>query len=111
MSEGTVSTTEDADHPQPKLLKLERTNTASKISFDDTMEVERGVRGGCDMEPDSSDEDDIRERYRVEIIPTVLGGEARASTSNVTGDRRRMFAKSKSVKTCYSMPVPVRLAF
>ena len=106
MSEGTVSTIDDTDHPQPKLLKLERANTASKISFDDTMEIERGGRGGV-MEPDSSDEDDVRERYRVEIIPTVMGDEAGGSSNHVSGDRRRMFAKSKSVKTCYSMPAPV----
>ena len=102
MSEGL----DDADHPQPKLLKLERANTASKISFDDTMEIDRGGRGGV-MEPDSSDEDDVRERYRVEIIPTVMGDQAGGSSHNVTGDRRKMFAKSKSVKTCYSMPAPV----
>ena len=38
----------------------------------------------------------------MEIIPTSC-----ASTESPV-DRRRMFAKSKSVKTCYSMPVPVR---
>ena len=36
------------------MLKLARGNTASKISFDDTMDVDRGQAHG--QEPDSSDE-------------------------------------------------------
>ena len=89
----------------PKMLKLERGNTASKISFDDTMDIERPGRSftGHD-EPDSNDEDDERERYRVEIVPADLVNSD--SMSQVSSDRRKMFAKSKS--TCYSMPVPVR---
>ena len=65
-------------------------------------------------EPDSNDEDDVRERYRVEIVPTTVlagsecsPGSSTPASSCVSSDRRAMFAKSKSVKTCYSMPVPV----
>ena len=57
-------------------------------------------------EPDSNDEDDARERYRVEIVPALVGSEC-GSSAPASSDRRAMFAKSKSVKTCYSMPVPV----
>ena len=66
---------------QPKLLKLERGNTASidqsqasiltinqsqasKISFDDTMDIDRSHARCHALEPDSSDEDEARERYR-----------------------------------------------
>ena len=43
-------------------------------------------------------------RYRVEIFPSTPGG-----SQDLTADRRKMFARSKSVKTCCSMPVPVQL--
>ena len=49
-------------------------------------------------------------RYRVEIIPTSVGDNKDVSSS-VSADRRRMFAKSKSVKNCCSMPVPVGYIF
>ena len=95
------------------MLKLERGNTASLISFDDTMDIDRAVSRvfSCQDEPDSNDEDDARERYRVEIVPTscvLVGSECGpGSSAPASSDRRAMFAKSKSVKTCYSMPVPV----
>ena len=47
---------------QPKLLKLERCKSSTKISFDDTMDIDRGnkmVQG----EPDSSDEDEGADRH------------------------------------------------
>ena len=105
---------------------------ASKISFDDTMDIDRSHARCHALEPDSSDEDEARERYRlypnsrkivkiylaskyllsrVEIIPSVmLDGESSAPGS-ASGTRRKVFAKSKSVKTCYSMPAPVRFNF
>ena len=112
---------------QPKLLKLERCKTSTKISFDDTMDIDRGnkmVQG----EPDSSDEEEGADRhvrmcaenkkpllsyfprYRVEIIPG-LSEPGIAPTPAIQPisriDRRKIFARSKSVKTCYSMPAPV----
>merc|ERR1711884_462419 len=71
------------------------------------MEIDRAhkfVPGGT-LEPDSSDEESEADRYRVEIIPTTVGDNKDVSSS-VSADRRRMFAKSKSVKNCCSMPVP-----
>ena len=114
---------------QPKLLKLERCKSSTKISFDDTINIDRGnkiVQG----EPDSSDEEEGADRhvrmcaenkkpllsyfprYRVEIIPglsepVIAPTPALQPTSRI--DRRKMFARSKSVKTCYSMPVPVSI--
>ena len=55
---------QQTEEKQPKLLKLERVNTASKISFDDTMDIERSHARCHALEPDSSDEDESRERYR-----------------------------------------------
>ena len=67
----------------------------------------------CIQEPDSSDEDDVRERYRVEIIPTIMATTSNTGNNGTTGtvDRRKMFAKSKSFKTCCSMPAPVSINF
>ena len=102
---------QQTEEKQPKLLKLERVNTASKISFDDTMDIERS-HARCHAhgvaEPDSSDEEEVRERYRVEIIPSVMLEGEGGDPSSAPGDRRKMFAMSKSIKTCYSMPAPVR---
>ena len=54
-------------------------------------------------EPDSSDEEEgERSRYRVEIVPALMEEAAPAPH-----DRRKMFAKSKSMKNCFSMPAPV----
>ena len=38
---------------------------ASKISFDDTMDIDRSHARCHALEPDSSDEDEARERYRL----------------------------------------------
>ena len=51
-------------------------------------------------------------RYRVEIIPGlsepgIPPTPAIQPTSRI--DKRKMFARSKSVKNCYSMPVPVSI--
>jgi len=97
---------------QPKLLKLETRDSSSKISFDDTMDIEGKIIQG---EPDSSDDEDLDSRYRVEIIPSNQIQEVvlpdpqppKFTTSICSkADRRKMFARSKSGKTCYSMPVP-----
>ena len=45
---------------------------------------------------------------RVEIIPSVMLEGESSAPSTASGTRRKVFAKSKSVKTCYSMPAPVR---
>ena len=44
---------------EPKILKLERGQSSSKISFDDTMDIDRpgNLLAGRAAEPDSSDED------------------------------------------------------
>ena len=56
-------------------------------------------------EPDSSDEEEgERSRYRVEIVPALMEEAAPAPAPH---DRRKMFAKSKSMKNCFSMPAPV----
>ena len=58
-------------------------------------------------EPDSSDEEEgERSRYRVEIVPALMEEAAPAPTP-APHDRRKMFAKSKSMKNCFSMPAPV----
>ena len=46
---------------------------------------------------------------RVEIIPSVMMDGESSAPSSASGTRRKVFAKSKSVKTCYSMPAPVRI--
>ena len=48
---------------------------------------------------------------RVEIIPSVMLDGESSAPSSASGTRRKVFAKSKSVKTCYSMPAPVRIIF
>ena len=48
--------------PQPKLLKLERCKSSTKISFDDTMDIGR-VGKMVQGEPDSSDEEEGADRY------------------------------------------------
>ena len=48
------------------MLKLARGNTASKISFDDTMDVDRGQAHG--QEPDSSDEVEIEWSFFVSTL-------------------------------------------
>ena len=58
-------------------------------------------------EPDSSDEEaSERSRYRVEIVPALME-EAAPAPATAPHDRRKMFAKSKSMKNCFSMPAPV----
>ena len=58
-------------------------------------------------EPDSSDEEaSERSRYRVEIVPAPME-EAAPAPATAPHDRRKMFAKSKSMKNCFSMPAPV----
>ena len=58
-------------------------------------------------EPDSSDEEEgERSRYRVEIVPALME-EAAPAPAPAPHDRRKMFAKSKSMKNCFSMPAPV----
>ena len=44
---------------EPKILKLERGQSSSKISFDDTMDIDRppNLLAGSAAEPDSSEED------------------------------------------------------
>ena len=60
-------------------------------------------------EPDSSDEEEgERSRYRVEIVPALMEEAASApAPAPAPHDRRKMFAKSKSMKNCFSMPAPV----
>ena len=60
-------------------------------------------------EPDSSDEEaSERSRYRVEIVPAPMEEAAPApAPATAPHDRRKMFAKSKSMKNCFSMPAPV----
>ena len=58
-------------------------------------------------EPDSSDEEaSERSRYHVEIVPAPME-EAAPAPATAPHDRRKMFAKSKSMKNCFSMPAPV----
>ena len=47
----------------------------------------------------------------MEIIPSVMLDGESSAPSSASGTRRKVFAKSKSVKTCYSMPAPVRIIF
>ena len=42
---------------EPKILKLEKGQSGSKISFDDTMDIERPLNLAGSAEPDSSDEE------------------------------------------------------
>ena len=51
------SSSQSCQPSQPKLLKLERCKTSTKISFDDTMDIGR-VGQMVQGEPDSSDEDE-----------------------------------------------------
>merc|ERR1719410_403441 len=72
---------------RPKQLKLERAATATKISFDDTMDTGDRHRGSGVSEPDSSDEEEgERSRYRVEIVPALMEEAAPAPAPH---DRRR----------------------
>jgi len=102
----TDSTSSQAWEPsQPKLLKLERCKSSTKISFDDTMDIGR-VGNMVQGEPDSNDEEEgVDSRYKVEIIPGLIEP-AIAPTPAIQPsriDRRKMFARSK---TCFSMPAP-----
>ena len=55
------STCQSFQPSQPKLLKLERCKSSTKISFDDTMDIGR-VGKMVQGEPDSSDEEEGADR-------------------------------------------------
>jgi len=97
-----LSISSESEGTSQKSLKLEAANSASRISFDDTMDVEgKQVRG----EPDSSEEEDTENRFRVDIVPSPSPVGDTITSPQL--ERRRMFARSKSEKTCCSMPIPV----
>ena len=54
---------EYCDQSQASILTINQSQ-ASKISFDDTMDIDRSHARCHALEPDSSDEDEARERYR-----------------------------------------------
>jgi len=98
------SSREDSVEPHQKLLRLDAWDSASRISFDDTMDIEGKQVAG---EPDSSEEEERERqdmRFSVEIVPSPLGEPAPPSAHL---ERRKLFARSKSEKTMCSMPIPV----
>jgi len=97
------SSREDSVEPHQKLLRLDAWDSASRISFDDTMDIEGKQVAG---EPDSSEEEERERqdmRFSVEIVPSPLGEPAPPSAHL---ERRKLFARSKSEKTMCSMPIP-----
>jgi len=97
------SSREESAEPQQKLLRLEAWDSASRISFDDTMDIEGKQVAG---EPDSSEEEERERqdmRFSVEIVPSPIGEPAPPSAHL---ERRKLFARSKSEKTMCSMPIP-----
>jgi len=98
------SSREDSVEPHQKLLRLDAWDSASRISFDDTMDIEGKQVAG---EPDSSEEEERERqdmRFSVEIVPSPIGEPAPPSAHL---ERRKLFARSKSEKTMCSMPIPV----
>merc|ERR1719500_614398 len=95
---------EESEEPDQKLLRLETWDSTSRISLDDTMDIEgKQVYG----EPDSSEEEERERqdlRFSVEIVPSSIGGSPAPSAHL---ERRKLFARSKSEKTMSSMPIPV----
>jgi len=98
---------EDSEEPHQKLLKLEAWDSSSRISFDDTMDIEGKQVAG---EPDSSEEEERERqdmRFSVEIVPSPMAEPAPPSAPSAHLERRKLFARSKSEKTMCSMPIPV----
>ena len=62
----TLTDTFQTMQREPKMLKLERGQSTSKISFDDTVEIDRvhKLSAGRTLEPDSSDEEQETDRSR-----------------------------------------------
>ena len=61
---------------------MKNQSQASKISFDDTMDIDRSHSRCHALEPDSSDEDEARERYRLDTL-TKSGAIKRGAKQNV----------------------------